>query len=275
MAGSLSYAAFQVENPQQATEKYAHVANQQRADVSWRNELFKPIIHPKDPVLSAFLFQPLLPWPQYTADGYVFDGKIYWVGITTSVFDEAGHSFTRFDFPANLLEDTVNELKQDSETVIEHIGYDNACFNIEFFVSPEEHIAFIEFNTRQSFQFVPLFTAKYANNYFFESCRLALGEKPDLEPVSNPQKACSCVLRLYEDTEVLSIPSRADCQAIIDAGLAHSIRLMAQPGHRLSDYKQDEYSFRYAIINIIGDNKEYISKKLAIIKKRLTFSFSA
>lgn len=272
-AGSLSDAAFLVKSPEHLQGKYKQVANGQRVDVRWREELFNSLIRPNDPALSAFLLQPYLSCPQYTVDGYVFEGEVHWIGVTASIFDHAGHSFERFDFPANLDQNTSSELEQEVENLIDRIGYDSGCFNVEFFVTPDGHVALIEFNTRQAFQFVPLFTTRYDMDYFIESCRLALGEKPIMALCSNPQTASSCVLRVYQDAQVVSIPSSADIQAIIEDEIAHSVRVMVQPGRRLSDIKQDEYSYRYAIINIIGSDRSEINEKLAIAKERLKFVF--
>jgi len=134
--------------------------------------------------------------------------------------------------------------------LINRIGYDNSCFNIEFFVTSKGQVVLIEFNTSVAFQFVALFKARYVNNYLIEACRLALGEQPHLDAISHPQMASSCVLRVYEDKWVDKVPSAGEVQALIDAGLVHSARILAQPGTRLSDYKQDAYSFRYALFNI-------------------------
>ncbi|MFW5714127.1 MAG: ATP-grasp domain-containing protein [Brevefilum sp.] len=273
-AGSLSNAAYQVDNPTDALEKYTRAASLSRTDVLWREAIFQPVVQAGDPALSSFMLQPFQDFPQYTVDGYVFDGQVHWVGITESVFDQAGHSFERFDFPANLAKNTTDELHQVIERVINRINYDMGFFNVEFFVNDEGHIILIEFNTRLAFQFIPLYAARYRNNIFIESCRLTLGEAPQLEPITAEQMASSCVLRLYHDAKVFKTPTRTECQSVIEEGLADSVRVIPQAGKRLSDYKQDQYSFRYAIINIRGKDRVEIDKKLAEVKNRLTFVFS-
>jgi biotin carboxylase len=270
-AGSLSAYSFLVENPEELKKKYREVTALRRADVCWREELFGHLMKPGEPALSSFLLQPFLHFPQYTVDGYVSKGRVYLVGVTASVFDEAGHSFERFDFPAYLEESTKRELEQVVERLIARLEYDNSCFNVEFFVTDDGHVILIEFNTRLAFQFVPLFTAQYANNYFVEVCRLALGEEPRLELNSVLQMASSCVLRVYENKEVISVPGREEIHKLVNEGLVRSVRVLVEPGTRLSDYKQDAYSFRYAIINIVYKDEKEMVMKLREVKKRLRF----
>jgi biotin carboxylase len=272
-AGSLSAYSFLMENPEELKKKYREVASLRRADVRWREELFGHLIKPDDPAFSCFLLQPFLHYPQYTVDGYVFRGRVYLVGVTASVFDQAGHSFERFDFPAYLEESTKRELKQVVERLIARLEYDNSCFNVEFFVTDDGHVILIEFNTRLAFQFVPLFTARYANNYFIEVCRLAWGEEPRLESNSAPQMASSCVLRIYENKEVTSVPDQEEIHKLINEGLAYSVRVLIGPGTQLADYKQDAYSFRYAIFNIVYKDEQEMVMKIREVKKRLRFGF--
>ena len=80
-------------------EKYIQHISYQRVDVVWREELFNPLMNRGDPSLNVFILQSFLHYLQYTADGYVFEGDVHWVGLTASVFDKSGHSFERFDFP--------------------------------------------------------------------------------------------------------------------------------------------------------------------------------
>lgn len=48
------------------------------------------------------------------------------------------------------------------------------------------------------------------------------------------------------------------------------IRILVEPGKKLSDYKQDSYTYRYALIDIAGKNKSEILNTLELVKKKLT-----
>ena len=270
-AGSLSAHSFLVEAPEALRRKYEEVAPLKRPDVHWRQELYGPLMKADDPPLTCFLVQPFLRLPQYTVDGYVFKKDVHVVGVTASVFDRAGHSFERFDFPADLEQNADAELKQVIQALITRLGYDHGCFNIEFFVTEDAHVVPIEFNTRLAFQFVPLFAARYGNNYLAEACRLALGQEPRLDPIASPRMSSSCVLRVYEDREVVSVPDEEELRRLTGEELALSVRVLVRPGTRLSDYKQDAYSFRYAIVNIEYADEAEREEKIERIKDRLKF----
>lgn len=272
-AGSLSDRAHMVKNPADLREKYREASRGHPADVRWREELFQPVIAPDDPPFSAFLLQPFYTFPQYTGDAYRFNGTLYWVGITASIFDAAGHSFERFDFPADIPAAARAELDDITRKITQRIGYGNGCLNVEFFITEGDHIALIELNTRQSLQFVPLFAARYTSDYLTEACRLALGDAPQINPIPNSQRASSCVLRMYADAKVVKVPTQGEIESVISNGLARSVRVLVQPGARLSDYKQDEYSYRYALINIMGKDTQEIQTKLDIVKNQISFLF--
>ncbi len=268
-AGSLSAHSFLTKTPEALRKKYEEVMALKRPDVRWRQELYGPLMKLDDPPLTCLLLQPFLYLPQYTVDGYVFGKEVHCVGVTASVFDRAGHSFERFDFPANLREEAYAELERVIRALIARLGYDHGCFNVEFFVTEDGHVVPIEFNTRLAFQFVPLFTARYTNNYFVEACRLALGKRPRLDPIPSPRMASSCVLRVYEDRAVVSVPSEEELRRLTDEGLALSIRVLVRPGTRLSDYKQDAYSFRYAIVNVEYKDEAEREEKIKRINEKL------
>jgi len=272
-ASSLSACSFLAKDPHTLKERYRAVRDLKRADVTWRQALYRPLIKADDPPLSAFLLQPFLQFPQYTLDGYVHHGQVALVGITASIFDRPGHSFERFDFPAHLEEDTQAELRKVAEDLVASLGFDNGSFNVEFFVTEAGHIIVIEFNIRIAFQFVALFTARYAENYLTEVCKLALGETPSLTALPAPQSASSCVLRVYEDKTVIGTPSEEEIAALARHGLVHSVRLLAEPGKRLCEYKQDTYSFRYALFNILYQDKAERDEKIKRIKDHLHFVF--
>jgi hypothetical protein len=216
-----------------------------------------------------------LRYPQYTADGFVAGGKVTWVGVTASVFDNAGHSFERFDFPAILSDKTMRELQQVGECLVSRLFFDNSFFNIEFFVTNRGHISIIEFNSRLAFQFVSLFAAAYKNNYLIENCMLAMGREPALFPVERPLMASSCVLRRPDSALVETIPRPDEIKSVIENGLASSVRIIVEEGKHLDDYKQDEYSYRYAIVNIVGNDQQDILGKQAEVKNRLRFVFKS
>lgn len=53
------------------------------------------------------------------------------------------------------------------------------------------------------------------------------------------------------------------------------MRTLVAPGTKLSEYEQDSYSYRYALLDIAGDSLTEIREKLAYARRTLRFEFAA
>ena len=85
---------------------------------------------------------------------------------------------------------------------------------------------------------------------------------------------CSCfILRRKGDALVTRSPTKEEVRALEKKYAPVEINILASQGHKLSHYRQDTETFRYAEIKVPGKNIHEIEKKFEEIKKELIFEF--
>lgn len=213
--GSLSMHSYMVRNRTELALLLPQLFREQRPLVDWSERFYRIHMQPADPPIRSFLLQPFLDLPQYTVDGFVSGGHVTILGITESVYTPDRKSFERFDYPGDISARASGELTTLLTTLLGKLQYDNSGFNMEFFVTPDDHIIVIELNTRLSVQFVPLMRQRYNHSNIHTMATLSTGVVPSLQVVNGTRRASSCVLRTYEDKRVVSVPDAADIRRLI------------------------------------------------------------
>ncbi len=95
--------------------------------------------------------------------------------------------------------------------------------------------------------------------------------EPQLIPRSLQLLASSCVLRSFEDKKVVRVPTRQEIIALKKSGHIEFMRVLVDPGYKLSDHEQDSYSYRYALVDVLGHTRQEIFGKLEFVKHQLHF----
>jgi biotin carboxylase len=226
---------------------------------------------------SYLLAESLLEGTQVSLEGYVFNGKVHILGIVDSVMYPGTISFRRFEYPSRLNETVQRRMAHIAETVIGGIGYGNALFNIEFMHNPEtDELHIIEINPKIASQFTDLFEKVDGLSSYWPLLQIALGEEPDFPHRQGAFKvAASYVLRTFENKRVLSVPSKAEVDALVKRFPDARIEISVAPRKLLSDVMQDGKSFRYGLINIGADSHEELEAKFELCKSLLNFQFTA
>lgn len=269
--GSLSMHAYRINSPDDLAILLPEVFAQQRPLLSWTEQFEQEFAGKTDPSIRSFLMQPYLDYPQFTVDGYVYGNDISVLGITSSVYTSDRTSFARFDYPSEIAPSVKKELIALLNELLPNLGYKNSGFNMEFFITHDNHIIVIELNTRLSVQFVPLMREQYNHTNIYAMARISMGLKPDMKIIHPMKYASSCVLRTNTDKYVYAVPPEAQIQTLITQGYITNIRILVTPGSRLSDYEQDSYSYRYALLDIAGNTPREIHEKLEYATRILSF----
>ncbi|MBD3279517.1 MAG: ATP-grasp domain-containing protein [Candidatus Pacebacteria bacterium] len=247
--------------------------NQDSKYLSWYKQVFQAYL-PSGTKTNAFVIQPVVKGRQFTADGFIYQHQVFFTGITESIMHDQFYSFKRFDFPAQLPFKLLAKLKTGVQDFAQQLDFNNSAFNVEFFVTPAQKLHFIEFNTRLSFQFTPLFNNYYQTNYLTMLIKLALGEKPTLKKQPNLKKTSCCILRSKTDRFVNKIPSKSELKRLTTANAdLLGIRVFVKENHYLSESIQDSYSYRYASLDIQGEDFQQINKKFIELKPQLDACF--
>lgn len=271
--GALSEISYRIESEEELRHILPILLNKRRRSVAWSDCFNNHHRKAHDPPLNSFIIQPFIDQKQYTVDGLVINKEVKFLGITETIYTPDRKSFARFDFPAELSGKVEENLQDLIARIAREIGYDNSGFNVEFFIDLESRITVIEFNTRLSIQFVPLMEQWYEQSNLDYQIQIGLGKQVQIVEKENKLHASSCVLRVYQDKKVIRVPAESEVDELIKEGFAVEIKLLAEPGKLLSDYKQDAYTFRYALIDIAGKNLGEILEKLEYCKNNLAFEF--
>lgn len=210
---------------------------------------------------------------QVTIDGWVQGEHIGFFGMTESFFLANGISFDRFEYPAQLPPGLDTELLALARGVVRAQGLTHSLFNLELIITPQQAYI-VELNTRLSMQFSHLIACVEGVNPLETLCEIATGK-----PVSFAQRrhvtayrSCiSFVLRQDEDHFVEAIPDLLQLEALMETYPQVQITSLVREGTQLSNYRQDGYTFRYAIVDIPGQNRPMILEKRDEIVESLHF----
>lgn len=265
--GALSKKAYKITRKEEIEEYFLAANLNCDPYIIWYQEAFSHIIPKNDIHLNSFILQPYIQAPQFTVDAYVFKKKVFIIGITKSIMTPDGMSFARFEHPAVFASRLQTTLHIILEKVVEALDFDNSFFNLEFFVKDNTIIP-IEFNTRIAHQFIPLFQAWYSEDIYEQMVLLALGKNPHLQPKADPLIATSFVLRTTKDAYITYIPTQEEVKQFEKQYGLLSFIPLGETGKKLSEFPQDAYSFRYAIVNIAGHTQEELDKKFELVSQQ-------
>lgn len=221
--------------------------------------------------------ESLLEGTQVSLEGYVFEGRAQTLGIVDSIMYPGTMCFKRFEYPSRLPAAVQDRMAAISESFMIGIGYDNAFFNIELMYDhATDEIRIIEVNPKIASQFADLFEKVDGRSSYYPLLQIALAENPDVPRGQGAFKvAASCVLRVFENQRVVSVPSQKRIDELLLRFPDARVEITAAPGKLLSDVMQDGKSFRYCLINIGANSREDLKAKLKICESILDFQFAA
>lgn len=213
---------------------------------------------------------------QVTADGFVWNGSVYMIGIVDSHFCPNTLSFSSFTYPSQLDNHVQQRMFDISRQCVTILGIDNTLFNIEFIYNKDDDtITLIEINPRMSSHFSPFYENVDNMNLYQIGLDIACGNGPQIPSTPGPYAyAESFVMRTYNDYFVISTPSSQQLQHIHSIYPNTSIEIMCASGKYLSEIEQDTFTYRYAIVNVVASSQEEADNTFEHIQSMLSFSFA-
>jgi len=183
--------------------------------------------------------------------------------------------YDRLEYPSNLPERVHHQMIDVSRQFLEHIGYDNGCFNVEFMWDEEQDkLWLIEVNTRISQSHSEIFIMVDGMSNHEVAVDIAFGERPSL---TNRQGEAVVAAKCYipyenKDGIVKRVPSEEEIRALSERFPGTKVRLDVEPGMRLGDLMhQDSFSYRLGTLYIAGDDHEQIEERYRACLEALTF----
>jgi hypothetical protein len=228
---------------------------------------------------SALLLEEPLSGDQVTLDGYVCRGQVVPLGVVDSFFVRGCPSFARFEYPSRIPASAQERMAQIAEQCIERIGLDWTFFNAEFFYRAEdEAVRLIEINGRMASQFAPLYQMVNGIDMYAMQLALALGKDPREAGVWAPGRgrgrvAASFVLRRFANGIVRRVPGMEDLERYARRFPEGCLEILVREGQKLSDDLQDDYSYRYALVNLHAKDRETLRRNFAEAERLLPFAF--
>ncbi len=196
---------------------------------------------------------------QCTLEGYVHDGDVQVYGAIDSI-REGKHrsSFARYQYPSRLPARILERMADVTRRFMDHIGYDNSPFNIEFYWDARsDRIWLLEVNTRISKSHCPLF--KHVDGAYHHQVMvdLALGRRPDFPYREGRYRyAGKFMWRVHKNAVVTRVPTPDEIDDICRRINGAEVQLHVRECTRLSELlDQDSYSYEVAVI-FIGANSQ-------------------
>ena len=222
------------------------------------------------------LAEALIGGHQCCLDGFVWQGEVTALGIVDSIRTSNRVSFSRFQYPSRLPERFQRRIIDVTRRIVPAIGLDNTLFNIEFFVDPRSgRPTIIEINSRFSPQFADIYEKVDGTSTLALVLDAALGIKPSWSPGQGRYRmAASFVLRCARDRQIIRIPSESDIARVGRVFPGTVVKLRAAPGKRLSEWPQDSFTFRYAMVHIGADSSRELKMRLEKCRRMLPFAFA-
>jgi len=198
---------------------------------------------------NSCLAEQIVTGDQTTVEGTMFDGEFGVHGIVDSPKDEETGHFARYEYPAATLPEAVqSRMIEVCERYLRHIGYDNACWNIEFMWDRHtDRLWLIEVNTRISQSHPDLFSKVDGMSNHEVAVDIALGSRPTMpDRRGNFAVAAKCFLwtEQQEDGIVRRVPSEAEIAQVVERFPETHVEVEVAVGDRLSELR-DQSSYRY------------------------------
>lgn len=213
---------------------------------------------------------------QFAPEGYVQDGKVHIHGMFDMLLDQGGKDVLGLRYPADLPQSLHDRANDAARRIIEHVGFDDGCFNVEFlYDEAKDKLWLIEVNTRISQSHCELFRKVDGMSNHEIAVKVALGREPHFPHDQGPNRlAAKLSLEKVGDAEVTRVPEEAELERL---GREHDaiIQIGVKPGDRLSKLPhQPPYAYHIGDVFIGAESKEQLMERYREIARRAAVEFS-
>lgn len=272
---------FRIDSP----EDFDYATAELRAEINQISEPFNHVLEQADlpPEIKEIeghycMAEQVIGGRQCTVEGYVHDGEVVPYGTVDSIRYPQVLSFFYYFYPSTLpqrVQDTMNEI---SRTIMSHIGYDNAGFNIEYYWDEVQNkIWLLEINTRIAQSHCDLFEMVDGVSHQQVTIDLGLGRKPDMPRKEGTENvAAEFFYRVFfNDATVARAPSRAEIEVAAEQVDGTRIASYVKKGMKLSELpEQDAYSYAVASVWMGANKQSKLLWNYEQVMKKLNYEFT-
>lgn len=214
---------------------------------------------------NHLLAEQLVGGREIAPEGYVQDGRFHAHGMIDMVRAPNHKSFLRYEYPSSAPQALQVRATEAARKVLAQVGFDDGCFNIEFFWDAErDRLWFIEVNTRISQSHSYLFRLVDGMSNHEVSIHVALGDPPLFERGAGRFRHSAKFLyrRFDGDALVERIPDAEDLARLRERQPYTAVKIALRPGMRVSELKdQDPYSYVLCELDIGADSTHELNVK--------------
>jgi hypothetical protein len=211
-----------------------------------------------------FIAEELMEGHQCSLEASMKDNKLHVFGVVDTIRYPNNSTILAFQYPSKIPESVQCEMARIGEHFLQHIGFDNVAFHIEFFWDEaRDIIRLIEVNTRMCYAHAKLFQHVEGVANHQAPLNLILGYPPALRPrAKNFNIAAMFFHDVDYDAYVEAIPDEQDIVAIEAMMPGTKIVMIVKKDMVLSDLKkQDSYMYKLWRVYLGAENEEELYEK--------------
>jgi len=275
-----SHLGFRINN----ANDFAHAISRIRCDIPRLGDGFNQVLSHADlPGKVAdidgyhCIAEEITEGKQCGLEGYVHNGMLAVHGVIDGVKDAKNHSFTRWEYPSVWPQGVQDRMLDATRRLMEHVGFDNSPFGIEFFWdASKDQLWILEVNTRISQSHSDQFIKVEGVSNHEVAIDVALGREPEFGlKLGKYSCAAKFMLRRYRDVTVTRIPTGDEIAAIEHDFPDSRIVILVKEGQALSSLRdQDSYSYEIANIFLGAQSQQELLARYHEVASRLNFAFS-
>ena len=226
---------------------------------------------------NTCIAEEIISGTQGAPEGTVFRGEFNVHGIFDQPKDEDAMLYDRLEYPSSMPEGIQRQMIDASRQFLEHIGFDNGCFNAEFMWDEEkDKLWLVEVNTRISQSHSEMFIMVDGMSNHEVAIAIALGQRPSMTNRQGqfPVAAKCLIPHKREDAIVKRIPNQQELEKLRERFPGTKVKLDVEPGTRLSELpNQDSFSYHIGTIYLGADSHEQLRERYNACLEALHFEF--
>lgn len=227
---------------------------------------------------NHMLAEAMLQGVELAPEGSIRNGNFSIHGVIDMVRAPNHKSFKDYRYPSIHPLRVQERAGEAVERFVRAIGYDNGCFNVEFFWNQDtDELHLIEFNPRISQSHSGMMAMVDGMSNHEVAIHVALGDKPAFEHGGGPyDMGAKFLYRRFDpgDAVCVSSPGKADLERLRKSQPDTRVSIKVEKGTRLDEtVDQDAYSWVLAELIIGGDDVSDLNAKFEEAKRLLPFGF--
>lgn len=227
---------------------------------------------------NHMIAEELLQGIELAPEGFAQRNEVNIHGVVDMVRSPNHKSFKCYRYPSSHLRRIQTRAIDATKTLMRGMGYDNGCFNVEYFWDRDtDEMRIVEVNTRISQSHSNLMFKVDGMSNYEVAIHVGLGDKPGFEHGGGQFRiAAKFLLRRFDpdDALCLSAPGESALARLHQRQPETTVFIRAHEGMRLSDFaEQDPYSWLLAELVIGGDDIHDLDRKFDEASALLPFEF--